>query len=176
MRKFKLYIAMSLDGYIADNSGDVSWLAGDGSAPEHPGSYFDFYNTIDTVILGYKTYDQIVTELSPDSWVYADKQSYVITHRDIEDSTNITFTDKKLSVLLDELRSVDGADIWLCGGASLVNQAIDDCLVDELAITVAPILLGSGIKLFDCLNRQDLKLLSSTSYNGFVDLRYEVKS
>ncbi len=70
MRKTILYIAMSLDGYIADRDGGVAWLAGDGSSPDHPGSYPRFYESIDTVILGYATYRQIVTELFPDGWIY----------------------------------------------------------------------------------------------------------
>ena len=86
MRKVISYIAMSIDCYIADKDGSVSWLSGDGSDPENGGSYNDFIGTVDTVILGYKTYNQIVTELSPEAWVYADKMRYVITHKNIKKS------------------------------------------------------------------------------------------
>ncbi len=83
MRKIKLYIAISLDGFIADKNGSVAFLGGDGSDEQNFGSYLDFIETIDTVILGHSTYNQIVTELSPDEWAYKGKTSYVLTHRDI---------------------------------------------------------------------------------------------
>ena len=84
---------MSLDGYIADKDGGVSWLSGDGSDPENAGSYNSFIQTVDTVILGYKTYHQVTTELSPDVWPYADKMSYVITHNNLESKENLVFCD-----------------------------------------------------------------------------------
>lgn len=66
MRKVVLYIAMSLDGYVADENGCVSWLSGDDSDPEATGSYLEFYKTIDTVLMRWRTYNQIITELPPD--------------------------------------------------------------------------------------------------------------
>lgn len=70
MGKIVLYLAMSVDGYIADEQGGVGWLGGDGSEPDAPGSYPAFYETVDTIVMGWTTYRQIVTELSPDSWPY----------------------------------------------------------------------------------------------------------
>ena len=69
---------MSLDGYIADINGGVTWLEGDGSGTVSMDSFFSFYETIDTVVLGWKTYHQIMTELSPEEWPYKGKQSYVL--------------------------------------------------------------------------------------------------
>ncbi len=77
MRKIVLFIAMSLDGYIADINGKVDWLAGQDSDVENDDSYADFVKNIDTVIMGWTTYHQIVTELSPGQWVYDNLQSYV---------------------------------------------------------------------------------------------------
>lgn len=64
---------MSLDGYIADINGGVTWLEGDGSGTASMDSFFSFYETIDTVVLGWKTYHQIMTELSPEEWPYKGK-------------------------------------------------------------------------------------------------------
>ncbi len=68
MRKIVLFIAMSLDGYIADTDGKVDWLVGQDSDVEGDDSYADFVNNVDTVIMGWTTYHQIVTDLSPGEW------------------------------------------------------------------------------------------------------------
>ena len=150
MRKIILYIAMSLDGYIADKFGGVSWLGGDGSDSKNPGSYEEFMETIDTVILGYNTYHQIITELSPDIWVYNNKMSYVITHKHFEDKDNIRFTDDLENLIL-KLKQEKGKDIWICGGAKIVHQLIFLNLIDEFYFTIIPTILGEGIRLFENL-------------------------
>ena len=90
MRKVILYIAMSLDGYIADSSGKVDWLEGqDGKAMVD--TYTAFAAGVDTVVMGWNTYHQIATELSPGVWSYAGMTCYVVTHRDLSDAEGIRF-------------------------------------------------------------------------------------
>lgn len=174
MKKTVLYIAMSLDGYIADANGGVAWLVGDGSEPENQGSYPEFIKTVDPVIMGYKTYHQVTTELSPDQWVYPDKKTYVLTHRNLESSAPIIFTNQNIETLIAELKNEAGLDIWICGGASIINQLIEADLIDRYWITVIPTILGKGIRLFETLERQiDLELIKAESYNGMTDLIYE---
>lgn len=72
MRKISLFIAMSLDGYIADSKGSVDWLSGQGNDDENIDVYSEFAKNIDTVLMGWNTYHQIVTELSPKEWIYKD--------------------------------------------------------------------------------------------------------
>ncbi len=176
MRKIVLYIAMSLDGYIADKSGGVGWLGGDGSDPENCGSYPEFIDTVDTVILGHTTYQQIITELSPDRWPYEGMQSYVLTHHKQEDQNEIHFVDTPMAALLAKLKQQDGKDIWLCGGADIIDQALKANIVDELAISILPTLLGNGIRLFRTNEiPKSLTLISHRSYNGIVDLVYRPK-
>ena len=173
MRKIVLYIAMSLDGYIADKLGNVSWICGDGSEPKNAGSYDNFIQTVDSVILGYKTYYQIITELSPKAWPYDSKTSYVITHNNLENKENIIFCDN-LYELIKTLKNKNGKDIWICGGSEIVNQLIDFNLIDKFYITIIPTILGDGIKLFKKHKEKiNLKFISSQSYNGFVNLIYE---
>ncbi len=172
MRKVVVYIACSLDGFIAKENKDVSWLSGDNSDPSNMGSYDEFYKSIDTVILGSTTYEQIVTELAVDNWPYADKMSYVITTKSKENKDNIIFTDKLVDTIND-LKSTEGSDIWICGGASIVNQLLELDMVDKLCISVMPIILGKGIRLFTREREMPLKLVSTTNYNGIVDLVYE---
>ena len=174
MRKVILYIAMSLDGYIADQAGGVDWLAGDGSDDENAGSYPGFFDTIDTVILGYRTYRQIITELFPDGWVYAGKTSYVVTHRPEPSTDEIIFTKETMRELIERLKAQEGKDIWICGGASIVNQLTGPGLIDRYHITVIPTILGDGVRLFKKREAPiRLKLLSTEDYNGMVDLVYE---
>lgn len=94
MKKIRLFIAMSLDGYIADSKGGVQWLEGQGNDKENVDAYGEFVKDIDTVIMGWNTYHQIVTELSPNEWVYDDFTTYVITHKEKPSSDKIRFTDE----------------------------------------------------------------------------------
>jgi dihydrofolate reductase len=174
MRKVILYIAMSLDGYIADQDGGVGWLVGDGSDSADPGSYDEFIQTVDTVIMGHTTYHQIMTELSPEKWPYSGKTSYVITHNKLEPSEEVIFIDLKLDALIPALMNEEGKDIWICGGASIVNQLVASDLIDRYWITIIPTLLGRGISLFAHHEKEiPLKLVATRSYNGMTDLLYE---
>lgn len=178
MRNVVLYIAMSLDGYIADKNGGVGWLSGENPDGDDMQSYAGFIETVDTVILGYKTYRQIVTELSPGSWIYSGKTSYVLTHRKEASTDEIRFTDMSPAQLIANLKAQPESDkdIWVCGGADIVTQMMDGNLIDRFHITVIPTILGEGIRLFQrrekgLINR--LRLVSTAAYNGLVDLVYE---
>lgn len=180
MKKVILYIATSLDGYIADKNQGVAWLTGDGSDEHNQGTYANFFDTIDTIILGYSTYQQIIIELSPDTWVYSSKKTYVLTHKNIIDkedvifNEDVIFTNEDINSLINKLKSIDGKNIWICGGASVVNQLHRMKLIDEYAISIIPIILGDGIRLFNKSEfKTKLRLKSTTNYNGIVDLVYE---
>lgn len=176
MRPTILYIAMSLDGYIADKNGGVSWLCGDGSA-EVLDTYTDFIQDVDTVIMGRKTYDQIVTELSPDAWPYDDLTTYVITHQPLPKQKNICFTNEAPADLVRDLRAQPGKNIWICGGAAIVQALLRENLIDRLQITIIPTLLGSGIRLFDILDHEKpLRLIHTRTAGGMVELTYKKRT
>ena len=173
MRRVSLFIAMSLDGYIADREGGVGWLEGQGDDQENMDSYAVFVRDIDTILMGWNTYHQIVTELSPDEWIYGDFMTYVITHNEYSSSEKIRFTDETPVDLVKRLREEAGKDIWICGGASLVQQLVNEDLIDCYYITVIPTLLGGGIRLFGKAEHEiRLRLLQTQSYNGMTDLVY----
>ena len=173
MKKVCLFIAMSLDGYIADSKGSVSWLAGQGNDDDNIDSYSKFVNDIDTVIMGWNTYHQIVTELSPDEWVYHDFTTYVVTHNPKISSDKIHFTNECPVELIKKLREENGKGIWICGGANLIQQLVKKDVIDCYYITVIPTILGSGIRLFEKADHEiKLKLLKTQSYNGMTDLIY----
>lgn len=173
MRKIVLYIAVSLDGYIADEHGSVDWIAGDGTEPDNFGTFPEFIETVDTVILGYKTYHQIVTELSPNQWAYPGKKTYVLTHKSCESTEEIIFTNKNIVELLSDLQKQDGKSIWICGGANIINQLMKPDMIDVYTLTIVPTLIGKGIRLFDEFDKEKkLTLLSTKQCNGMIDLTY----
>lgn len=176
MKKVVLYIAMSLDGYIADKNGGVSWLVGE-NKDENLSSYAEFIKTVDTIIMGQNSYNQITTELSPDNWVYEGMMTYVMTHRNMISHREIEFTDDNVVDLVTRIRNKagnEGKDIWLCGGSDVVHQFMEKNLIDRYHITVIPTVLGAGIRLFKKLDQPLLlKHISNKSFNGMVDVVYD---
>ena len=174
MRKVVLFIAMSLDGYIADLNGSVDWLNGQRDEVENEDTYSEFVKDIDTVVMGWKTYYQVVTELSPSEWVYSDFISYVITHKERTSTDKIRFIHESPSNLVRRLKEEDGKDIWICCGASIVQQLMQDGLIDKFYISIIPTILGSGVRLFGPLDVElKLKLMENRNYNGIMEVIYE---
>jgi len=167
-KKIKLFIACSLDGYIAKEDGSVDWL------PQSKDSGYDnFYKSIDTVLMGKKTYEQILTF---GKYPYKDKTSYVFTRNPNQKKKdeNVEFTSeveeftKKLVLFL-------GKDIWLVGGSDLISTFLNLKFVDELILSVVPVVLGKGIPLFKNIkNEIKLELIKTTEYDELVELSYKV--
>lgn len=154
-RKVILYISQSLDGFIADDEGGVDWISGNSENYDGDYGYGAFIKNIDTVILGANTYKQIKNELSPDKWVYDGLRSYVLTKEKVPDTSNIKYINTDVKDLINRLRQEKGKNIWICGGASLVNQCVKEDLIDEYQITTVPVILGNGIRLFE---ENDIKI------------------
>ncbi len=168
-RKVILYISQSLDGFIADSKGSVDWILGNNEDYDSDYGYETFIKDIDTVIIGANTYKQIKNELSPDKWVYEDLQSYVLTNEKIEDTTNIKYVNMNIKELINELQQENGKNIWICGGANLVNQCVKEDLIDEYQITTVPVILGNGIRLFEENSKIiKLELRETKEENGLI--------
>lgn len=173
MRKVSLFIAMSLDGFIADSNGNVDWLKGHDDDNNDVDTYSEFVKDIDTILMGWNTYHQIVTDLSPDKWVYEDFMTFVITHKEQISSEKIQFVSTSPVNLVEKLKMENGKGIWICGGADIVQQLVNKDLIDCYYMTVIPTLLGSGIRLFENAENQiELKLIDTQAYNGMVELIY----
>ncbi|MDR0229270.1 MAG: dihydrofolate reductase family protein [Flavobacteriaceae bacterium] len=172
-RKLIVYIACSLDGYIAKPNDDLSFL----NAVEREGEdygYAAFKETIDTVILGRRTYDWVLEHLK--EFHHPDKKAYVLTRQEIADRDNVVFYNGELSALVNGLKSEEGKDIFCDGGAQVVNQLLQEGLVDRLIISVIPVVVGGGTKLFmEGIPERELKLINSLSYeSGLVQLQYDI--
>ncbi|WP_258102351.1 dihydrofolate reductase family protein [Marinoscillum pacificum] len=142
MKRVKLFIATSLDGYIARSNGDVDWLYTDQDY-----GYTNFLETIDTVLMGGKTYRQV---LGFGDWPYSTKKSYIFTHDLQSESTDeITFIHHDIPGCVRRLKKEKGKDIWLVGGAEINTILLEAGLIDELWIFKMPVLLGTGVPLFN---------------------------
>ena len=98
----------------------------------------------------------------------------MLTHREAESSENIRFTDEEPAALVKRLKEEQGKDIWVCGGASLVCQLMEEDLIDGYYISVIPTVLGDGIRLFpDGVGELPLRLSRTRDYDGIVELVYE---
>ena len=170
--KIVLYIAMSLDGYIAKEDGSIEWLENTGG--DEVSGYLDFYETIDTIIMGRKTYDQILTF---GEWVYKGKDTYVLTSdiSRVPEKPNIEFRNDEIEDLTTELKQKSKSNIWLLGGAETVNAFLEKKLIDEYRIAIVPVILGTGIPLFTSGAEENLDFKQVTEYDGIVELKYEKK-
>lgn len=169
MRKVILYISTSIDGFIADKVGSVDWINGQDENDESDYGYNNFIKNIDTVILGHNTYRQIVEELSPKDWIYKELNSYVFTKKNLSDKENIKFINEDIISFIKKLKKQEGKDIWICGGANIVNQLVKENIIDEYHITIIPIIVGNGIRLFieNDINIK-LRLKESKVENGII--------
>ncbi|WP_407481842.1 dihydrofolate reductase family protein [Elizabethkingia meningoseptica] len=172
-KKLILYIACSVDGYIAQPGDDLSFLDKVQREGEDYG-YTDFTATVDTVIMGRRTYDWIMA-CCPE-YVHHDKNTYIITRTERPQQGNTQFYTGDLKELVTTLKSQGGKNIFCDGGAEIVNELLKDRLFDELIISIIPVLLGDGTKLFrNGVPMQDLILVSSKSFDsGLVQLHYKV--
>jgi len=167
-RKIKLFIASSLDGHIAKEDGSVDWL------PQNEDSGYDnFYKSIDTVLMGKKTYEQILTF---GKFPYKDRTSCVFTRNPNQKKKdeNVEFT-SEVEEFTKKLVLSSGKDIWLVGGSDIISTFLNLKFVDEIILTVIPVILGKGIPLFKNIKEEiKLELVKTTKYDGLVELNYKV--
>ena len=178
MRKVVLYIAMSLDGYIANKEGSVDFLDDFQGLDEGDYGYQDFVDTIDTCIMGSNTYKAIIGFGYP--WPYMDQMTYVVTSNPsfVVESPQTQILPAGLHEAIQALKEQASAkDIWLVGGGQLVKSLLNAALVDKMIITLTPKIIGEGIRLFpDQLVASNWKLTAQASFDsGMAILTYEKK-
>lgn len=174
MRKVILYIAMSLDGFIAKPKDDLSFLSVVDQKGEDYG-YANFIEAVDTIILGRRTYDWVLKQIP--EWNHQDKDTYVVTRSPKPDQGNVRFYTGELHELVENLKAKKGRHIFVDGGAQLVNSMMQEDLIDEYIISVIPIFVGAGVRLFGEKNPELLlELVSSRKFDkGLVQLHYRRK-
>lgn len=174
MRKLILYISCSLDGYIAGPNDDLSFLNPMQLEGEDYG-YQAFVDSVDTVIVGRRTYDWVVNQGY--DFPHTDKACYILTSQSRPKEGSLTFYQGDLKELVQRLKSSNSPKNIFCdGGAQVVHQLLAAQLIDEIILSVVPVLLGAGTRLFnDGRSKQQLELVSSKSFDsGLVQHHYKV--
>ena len=169
-RSVILYIATSLDGYIATEDESLDWLLhveGEGD-----NGYSEFCSTVDTILMGRKTYDWIMRE-EKGHFPYENKKCYVFSKSLHEVNEHVEFVSCDIVDFVKRLKSEDGSGIWIVGGGDLIAPLVQENAVDEYIITVAPVIIGSGIPLFrkQTLN-VELELKGMRRSGQFAELHY----
>ena len=163
---------MSLDGYIAKPDGDISFL----SPVEQQGQdygYSDFIKTVDTIIVGRKTYDKALSmgyQYPP-----ADKELYIISGTHHPNSGSLKYYSGPLNELVMKLKSLPGKNIYCDGGSVIVNELLRNNLIDEFIISIIPVILGNGIELFTReLPELKIELVDCKRFEtGLIQLHYK---
>lgn len=173
-RKVLIYLATSLDGFIAGENNDISWL----SVVDRPGEDYgfnDFIKTVDTVVMGRKTYDKVLTFEGP--FPHKDKKCYVVSRHKSGSDANVEFYNGSPGELIQQLKQQTGTNIFCDGGAEVIHELMLHNLIDRYIISIIPILVGSGIALFKSGRpQQHLQLTRSLTFpSGLVQLWYQPK-
>ena len=165
---------MSLDGYIAKPGDNLDFLSLVNKEGEDYG-YHDFIKSTDVVIMGRKTYDWVMKMVS--EFPHADMETYIFTRTPAPKSGNIHFYSGDAGELVKILKKRKGKNIFIDGGAEIVNLFMKKNLIDEFIISVIPVFTGDGIRLFeDGRPDQNLHLISSKDFEtGLVQLHYKRK-
>ncbi|NES86447.1 MAG: dihydrofolate reductase [Moorea sp. SIO2B7] len=173
--KTTYYVASSIDGYIAKEDGDVSWLEELGISMEDTG-YDDFYSTVDALIMGRKTYEMIV---SFGQWPYGDKPVWVCSSTSLSPTKDCNLQPGNTpESAYKEAKEKGITHLWCVGGGSLASSLIEAKLLTNVFLSIMPLVLGSGIKLFGNLPFHLMlnKASQKTHESGMVQLEYTIKS
>ena len=184
------YAAATLDGYISDPDDGLEWLLqfegtsdSPGAEPEpmgEGGGYEQFYEGVGALISGSATYEFVVDHFADETWPYSGKPYWVLSSRDLpvpdRGGVDVRIIDASVEEIYGEVvASAGDREVWLVGGGNVASQFADAGLIEELILTVVPVLLGDGKPLFDRPPSAWFALLGTrASSNGMVELRYRL--
>jgi dihydrofolate reductase len=190
MSRVQYYCAASLDGYIAEADDSLDWLTkyqgsykGEDAKPIK-GSYDRFYEGIGALVMGSVTYEWILAHTGEgiDDWPYKGKPAWILSTRDLPvpegDEVDVRIADAAVADLYEEMIAAAGErDLWVVGGGNVASQFAEAGLLDDLLVTVVPVVLGEGKPLFDRrLPGDPMQLTGSRPFDsGMVELRYAVR-
>jgi len=171
--KITYYVASTIDGYIAKEDGDVSWLEELNISMEEAG-YDEFYSTVDALVMGRNTYEMIV---SFGQWPYGNKPVWVCSSKSINAMEGCNLQSGRTPLDTYNEAQAQGANhLWLVGGGKLAASFLEENLLTHLSISQMPIILGGGIKLFgEVQNHIKIQRISMKPHkSGFTQMDYLV--
>ena len=190
MARVQYYAASTLDGFIAEADDNLDWLLGYEGKYEGPetepgpmsggGSYEHFYEGVGALVGGSTTYEWVLEHL--ENWPYAGKPWWVLSSRDLrvpeDEGVDVRVVDASVTEIHDEVVASAGErNVWIIGGGNVASQYAEAGLLDDVLVTVVPVVLGTGKPLFERrLPGGPLQLAGTSVFEtGMVELRYEVK-
>ena len=189
MSKVQYYCAATLDGYIADSDDCIEWLTGYQGSYEaedaepgpmsEGGSYEAFYEGVGALISGSATYEFVLNHMGEGgASPYAGKPYWVLSSRDLPAlDDDVRIANAGVKEIYDEvMASAGNRNLWVLGGGPVASQFADEGLLDELILTVVPVVLGEGKPLFERPLPRPLQLVGTRTFaTGMVELHYEIK-
>ena len=181
MARTRYYAAATLDGYIADENDGIDWLQTydegfEGSKDSVGDAMQSFMGEIGSLLMGSATYEFILEHGS--SWPYDDRPTWVLTSRKlkaIEGATLHFHSGDVTGVHREALEAAGDRDLWVVGGGSVASQLEQAGLLDELQVTVVPVILGAGKPLFAHPPAKPMRLLGTRAFsNGMTELTYSL--
>ena len=175
--KATVFIATSLDGFIAREDGGIDWLSSTGDPPGEDYGYGAFMNSVDAHVMGRKTWDFV---RSLPAWPYGKKQVVVLSSKKVEIpkelAKTVTHMSGKPDVIVSTLANRELNHLYVDGGVT-IQRFLNAGAINRLIIARIPVLIGSGIPLFGKLDRGDIRLRhveTRTFSNGIVQSEYEL--
>ena len=177
MKEIRLFIATSLDGFIAREDGSLDWLVNIPNPSQTDHGYNEMIENTDVIVMGRKTYDEILG--FGIEWPYGNCKTFVVTRKQdfIPSTSNTFFLNKINDEIIKFLKDQSSKNIWLAGGGSLVTQFLNHGAIDEMTISIVPIVLGKGIRLFaDEPSETQFETVKTELFDtGIVNLVYRKK-
>ena len=172
MAKVRLYIAQSLDGFIANPDGGIGWLDRFNQESGEDYGYKAFYDQIGTLLMGGNTYAQVLG-FAPE-YVHSDRRTLVFTSRPLAVHPGVVLVPGDPVPVIKKEKAQAEQDLWLVGGGQLVRTLHRAGLIDELILSLIPVTLGAGIPLFAGLAQETFWTLgqSKSFSSGIVQLVY----
>ena len=175
MRRIKMFIASSLDGFIAREDGSIDWLFTDDDY-----GYQEFYESVDAVIMGRKTFEKGL-ELGGGINPTKDKKNYVFSRDQqslggMEKDDEVEFVGKDVRKFVEQLVDSSGKGIWLVRGSEIILILLKADLVHDIILPIHPKILGKGIPLFKSTEKEmNLKMINFKAFDsGLIQLHYTI--
>jgi dihydrofolate reductase len=170
--RIRVYVAVSLDGFVADTSGGVDWLQ---AYEAQDVGFGAFLAQVQTIVSGRRSYD---LARGAGAWPGDGKRIVVLTHRPLEDDAppDVETASGDVRAVAQRLKRESNGDIWILGGATVAQDFLEHGLVDRIELYIMPVLLGDGVRLFAPVDA--MRVLGSSEArslpNGIVGLTYEL--